>query len=147
MSFGGDLRTFDLFDALQWVHGRRRTGLLQLTRRSTRKSFGFRDGVLCSSSSNDPRETMGQRLVRDGLIGEEALFRALLKQESDRRRLGELLVEGGLLTTDQVTAALRATTEEQLYEVFLWPDGRFVFDDRATPASSDLALDLRPLLD
>jgi hypothetical protein len=147
MSFGGDLRTFDLLDTLQWVHGRHRTGVLQLTRRSTRKSFGFRDGVLRASSSNDPRETMGQRLVRDGLIGEETLFRTLLKQEGDRRRLGELLVEDGQITAEQVTLALRATTEEQLYDVFLWPDGRFEFDDRAIPPGSDLELDLRPLLD
>lgn len=149
MSFGGDLRTFDLFDTLQWVLGRRKTGLLELTRRSTKKKLGFRDGVLRSSSSNDPRETMGQRLVRDGLIGEEALFRALLKQETDRRRLGEILVGDGLLKPEQVVRALQATTEAQLYELFLWPDGRFDFDDGQAPPESgcDPALDLRPLLD
>ena len=48
------------------------------------------------SSSNDPRETIGQALVRDGLISEEALFRALLKQERpDKRRLGEILIADG----------------------------------------------------
>jgi hypothetical protein len=147
MSFAGELSTFDLLDLLQWVHGRRRTGVLKLSRLSTRKTFAFRDGGLRASSSNDPRETMGQRLVRDGLIGEETLFRTLLKQEGDRRRLGELLVEDGQITAEQVTLALRATTEEQLYDVFLWPDGRFEFDDRVAPPASDLSLDLRPLLD
>jgi hypothetical protein len=148
MSFGGDLRTFDPFDALQWVVGRRKSGLLQLTRRSTRKTLRFLDGLLSSSSSNDPRETIGQLLVRDGLIGEEALFRALLKQETDRRRLGELLVSEGLLTQEQVTHALRATCEAQLYDLFLWPDGRFEFDDGQAPAPTPgLALDLRPLLE
>jgi hypothetical protein len=148
MTFGGDLRTFDPFDALQWVVARRKSGLLRLTRRSTRKALGFLDGTLSSSSSNDPRETIGQLLVRDGLIGEEALFRALLKQESDRRRLGELLVSDGLLTQEQVTQALRATCEAQVYDVFLWPDGSFEFDDSQTPPSAGrLALDLRPLLE
>lgn len=149
MSFGGDLRTFDLFDTLQWVLGRRRTGVLQLTRRSTRKTLGFRDGALCSSSSNDPRETLGQWLVRDGLISEEALFGALLKQEAQPLRLGELLVEDGLLTREQVAHALRAASEAQLYDLFLWPDGRFEFDDGQRPPVSpaDLSWDLRPLLE
>jgi hypothetical protein len=150
MSFGGDLRTFDLFDTLQWIQGRKRTGVLQLSRRSTRKSFGFRGGLLCASSSNDPRETLGQRLVRERLISEEVLFRTLLRQEKEPgRRLGELLVDEGLLTLEQVTVCLRATTEEQLYDVFLWPDGRFDFDDSRPPASSpgEFALELRPLLD
>jgi hypothetical protein len=149
MSFGGDLRTFDLLDTLQWVLGRRRTGVLQLTRRSTKKTLGFREGVLCSSSSNDPRETMGQLLVREGLISEEALFGALLRQESTPKRLGELLVEEGLITSEQVGQALRSTTEAQLYDLFLWPDGRFDFDDRRPPpdTASDLEFDLRALLD
>ena len=43
MSFGGDLRTFDLFDLLQWIQGRRKTGVLQLVRRSTKKTLGFRE--------------------------------------------------------------------------------------------------------
>ena len=36
--------------------------------------------------------------MRDGLINEEALFGALLKQETDKRRLGEILVGDGLLS-------------------------------------------------
>ena len=84
MGFTGDIRTFDIFDLLAWVHGRRQSGTLVLTRRSTKKRFAFRDGALHGSSSNDPRETIGQALVRDGLISEEALFKALLKQE-DRK--------------------------------------------------------------
>ena len=71
--------------------------------------------------------------MRDGLISEEALFRALLRQESTPKRLGEILVEDGLLTSEQLVQALRATTEAQLYDLFLWPDGRFDFDDRQPP--------------
>ena len=149
MSFGGDLRTFDLFDMLQWIQGRRRTGVLALSRRSTKKTLGLREGVLCASSSNDPRETLGQRLVRDGLIGEQALFQALLRQETEPRRLGELLVDEDLLTREQVAAALRAATEAQVQDLFLWPDGRFHFDDLQAPPEQELELplDLRPLLE
>jgi hypothetical protein len=149
MSFAGDLHTFDLFDLFGWLMGRKRAGILQMTRRSTKKRLAFRDGQLQWSSSNDPRETIGQALVRDGLITEEALFRALLKQESDKRRLGEILTGDGLLTEAQLMKMLRGNAEALLYDLFLWADGRFEFDDERPPAPepTDLKVELRPVLD
>jgi hypothetical protein len=149
MAFAGDLQTFDLFDLLGWLTGRKKAGVLQMTRRSTKKRLAFRDGAVQWSSSNDPRETIGQALVREGLIGEEALFRALLKQEKDRRRLGELLIAAGLLTEAQLMKTLRANVEAHLLDLFLWGEGRFEFDDARPPAPepSDLGVELKPLLE
>ena len=149
MSFGGDLHTFDVFDLVGWLMGRRRAGILQMTRRSTKKRLALRDGQLQWSSSNDPRETIGQALVRDGLIGEEPLFRALLKQEKDKRRLGEILIGDGLLTEPQLMKTLRGNAEAHLYDLFLWADGRFDFDDEKPPApeASDLQIDMKPMLE
>ena len=149
MSFAGDLHTFDLLDLFAWLMGRRKAGVLQMTRRSTRKRLAFRDGAVQWSSSNDPRETIGQALVRDGLITEEALFKALLKQETDKRRLGELLIADGHLTEPQLMKTLRSNAEAHLHDLFLWADGRFEFDDGQPPAPepSDLKIDLKPVLD
>ena len=119
MSFTGDLTTFDVFDLFAWVQGRRKTGLLVMTRLSTRKRLSFRDGALQWSSSNDPRETLGQALVRDRVITEEALFTALLKQETDPRRLGEILIGDGLLNEEQLMKTLRGNSEALLYDLFL----------------------------
>ena len=107
MSFAGDLHTFDLFDLLGWLMGRKKAGILQMTRRSTKKRLAFRDGAVQWTSSNDPRETIGQALVRESLVTEEALFKALLKQETDKRRLGELLIADGHLTEPQLMKTLR----------------------------------------
>jgi hypothetical protein len=120
-----------------------------MTRRSTKKRIAFRDGAVQWSSSNDPRETIGQALVRDGHIGEEALFRALLKQETDKRRLGELLIADGHLTEAQLLKTLRANAEAHLLDLFLWGEGRFELDDAKPPAPepSDLGIALKPILD
>lgn len=120
-----------------------------MTRLSTKKRLAFRDGFLDWSSSNDPRETIGQALVRERLITEEALFTALLKQETDKRRLGEILIGDGLLTEAQLMKTLRSNSEALLYELFLWADGRFDFDDASPPkeSPSDLRIDLRTLLE
>jgi hypothetical protein len=149
MGFAGDLTTFDLFDLLAWVQARSRSGILVMTRLSTRKRLSFRDGALQWSSSNDPRETLGQALVRDRLITEEALFTALLRQETDTRRLGEILLGEGLLTEPQLMKTLRANAEALVEDLFLWPDGHFDYQDTegSAPSPSDLGIDLRPLLE
>jgi hypothetical protein len=149
VSFAGDLHTFDLFDLFGWLMGRKKAGILQMTRRSTRKRLAFRDGAVQWSSSNDPRETIGQALVRDGLITEEALFKALLKQETDKRRLGELLIADGHLTEPQLMRTLRSNAEAHLHDLFLWSDGRFDFDDERPPAPepSDLKVELKAVLE
>ena len=149
MSFAGDLHTFDLFDLLGWLMGRKKAGILQMTRRSTKKRLAFRDGAVQWTSSNDPRETIGQALVREGLITEEALFKALLKQETDKRRLGELLIADAHLTEPQLMKTLRTNAEAHLHDLFLWGDGRFEFDDERPPKPepSDLAIELKPVLE
>jgi hypothetical protein len=149
MSFAGDLHTFDLFDLLSWLMGRKKAGILQMTRRSTKKRLAFRDGAVQWTSSNDPRETIGQALVREGLVTEEALFRALLKQETDKRRLGELLVVDAHLSEAQLMQTLRGNAEAHLHDLFLWGDGRFELDDERPPAPepSDLEVDLKPVLE
>lgn len=149
MSFAGDLHTFDIFDLLAWIQGRRRSGTLLMTRLSTKKRLAFRDGFLDWSTCNDPRETIGQALVREKLITEEALFTALLKQETDRRRLGEILIGDELLTEQQLMNTLRGNAEAHLYDLFLWADGHFDFDDSSPSkeSPSDLRIDLRTLLE
>ena len=120
-----------------------------MTRRSTKKRLAFRDGAVQWTSSNDPRETIGQALVREGLVTEEALFKALLKQETDKRRLGELLIDDGHLTETQLMNTLRTNAQAHLHDLFLWGDGRFELDDERPPSPepSDLKIELKPVLE
>jgi hypothetical protein len=142
LSFGGELKTFPLADILDWVARRMKTGRLELKRKSTEKKLTFRDGLLHSSFSNDPRETMGQALVRESLIKEEQLFTALLRQETEGKRLGQILIGDGLLTEEVIKRTLRQNAEEIVYDLFLWPDGRFEFWEEATPADLRISLDI-----
>jgi len=52
------------------------------------------------------RLKLGELLVETGLCTKEDLARALERQKEDPRRLGELLVDGGALTESQVTQVL-----------------------------------------
>src|SRR5262245_6668059 len=97
MSLVGNLRTMALPDILQWISMGRKTGTLHLERRSIKKQILFQKGEIYSSWSNDPRESLGQFLVRQRVVSEEQLFKALLLQESEGRKLGAILVADGLI--------------------------------------------------
>jgi len=142
VSFGGDLKTLPLPDILDWIARRMKTGSLELKRRSTEKRLTFREGLLHSSFSNDPRETIGQALVRVGLVKEEQLFTALIKQEKEGKRLGQILVGEGVLSEEDLKRTLRNNAEEIVYELFLWPDGRFEFRDEDVPRDPRISLDI-----
>ena len=133
MAFAGDLGTIIFSDILSWVTSRRKTGILQVKRRSTEKRLVFRAGRLESSWSNDPRETLGQALIREGLLDEQELFLALLEHEKTSQRLGAVLVTRGTITEEQLLRILRWKAEAIVYDVFLWADGQFDFQDGATP--------------
>ncbi len=133
MSLRGDLRTMALPDVLQWIASGHKTGTLHIDRRSVEKRIILRDGNIFSSWSNDPRESLGQFLIRLRLVTEEQLFRALLAQEEKGQLLGSILVGDGVLTEDDLRRALKAKVEETVYDLFLWPAGQFEFREGEFP--------------
>jgi hypothetical protein len=133
MSLRGDLRTMALPDVLQWIASGRKTGTLHVERRSVQKRIILREGNIFSSWSNDPRESLGQFLIRLRLVTEEQLFRVLLTQEEKGRLLGSILVADGLLSEEDLRRALKAKAEETLYDLFLWPSGQFEFREGELP--------------
>ena len=149
MALAGDFHTFPLKELLAWIALQELTGTAHFSRQSTKKELAFENGKLDASWSNDPRETLGQALVRGLLVGEEALFSALLRQEKDGRRLGEILIADGVLTEAQLIQTLRANAEEHVCDLFLWPDGRFDFRDGEPPPyhSAKLGLSVRLLVE
>ena len=142
LSLSGDLRTMVLADVLLWIASRRKTGTLHVRRRATRKRLVFQEGVLHSSSSNDPREKLGQFLVRDSFITEEQLFNTLLHQEEKGALLGILLVSHGLLSADQLKRTLRAKAEQIVYDLFYWGEGGFYFKEGLLPKNVPMNLEM-----
>lgn len=133
MSLKGDLKTMALPDILQWIAMGQKTGTLQVERRSIKKRIIVRDGHIFSSWSNDPRESLGQFLIRLRLASEEQLFKALLAQEEKGRLIGSILVSDGILSEEDLRQALKAKAEETIYDLFLWPSGAFEFKEGEFP--------------
>jgi tetratricopeptide (TPR) repeat protein len=133
MSLTGNLQTMSLPDILQWISMGQKTGTLHVERRSVQKRLVVRDGKIFSSWSNDPRESLGQFLIRERMVTEEQLFKALLTQEEKGRLLGSILTSEGVLDEEDLRLALHAKATETIYDLFLWPEGQFEFKEGEFP--------------
>jgi tetratricopeptide (TPR) repeat protein len=133
MSVSGNLEDMHLADLLQWCAANVKTGRLRLKRDPIEKSFFFKEGCLFSSTSNSPRETLVQFLIRSGYVTEEELLRAFNAQVRLNLQLGEVLTRLGLIGEEELTSLFRLKTEESIYDCFLWPDGDFAFLDGKLP--------------
>jgi hypothetical protein len=142
MSLAGNLRTMELPDVLQWVSSGRKTGTLYLERHSIQKRIYFQAGGIYTSWSNDPRESMGQFLIRERLVSEEQLFKALLRSEEEGRMLGLVLLGEGAVSEEDLRRTLQTKAQESIYDLFLWPEGKFEFKDGETAASDLIPIEL-----
>lgn len=142
MSLSGNLATMQLGDLLQWCGTNLKTGTLKVKRGPIEKQLFFKNGRLFSSTSNSPRETLGQFLIRSGHITEEELFKALIEQDRSNRPLGQILVGSEVITEEVLEELLRLKTEEAIYDCFLWKDGDFTFEDDVLPEAIPVSLPL-----
>lgn len=133
MELSGQLSTFSLADVLQWLSEDRRSGALVVRRSDREKRLYFRQGRLIACLSDDPGEYYGEDLLLHGDLSEQQLRQALLHCSSSQARLGEALLELGLLTGDQVRRTLRRRIEDAVGDLFLWPRGVFYFVSEEPP--------------
>ena len=142
MGLTGNLRTMDLPEILQWISMGRKTGTLHLDRGSIEKRIVFRDGVVYTSWSNDPRESLGQYLIRQRRLTEEQLFTAMLRQEQQGCPWERPHRGGPARARTSCAGLLEPRPQETIYDLFLWPEGRFEFVDGEIQEDVQVFLDI-----
>lgn len=133
MAITGNLQTMQLAELLQWLSQGQKTGTLVIDDGAVEKRIYFRAGRIISSASTDPREYLGEFLVRHGHIEVEALNEAVRRQEETGMLLGKILVSAGQISEDDLQPLLQIKTREAIYDLFTWTEGRFEFLDDQLP--------------
>ena len=138
MSLVGRLEDLALADIFQIISLSKKTGTLVLKGRSGAAVVVFKNGQVVQAATDNLRDTLGNILISRGLITEQDLARALDSQKrlKGARRLGQILVEMGVLSQDTLEAAIREQIESMIYSLLTWEDGFFNFD-LGEVASSD----------
>ena len=135
MALNGSINTMSVSDLLQVLAVGKKSGLLKFSFGKVLKGIYFERGTIVGSSTNDPKEYLGQVLIHYGKIDEAQLQAAMELQRSRtaeansaaKPRLGQILVEQGILTDEDVREVLQIRTLEIIYDLFIWNEGRFEF--------------------
>jgi hypothetical protein len=130
MSFGGRLETLDLSALLQTLAVGVASGRLTLSRLDRHAVLVLRAGRVVYASGGSTGETLASRLLRERLVGEAELLAALERQHdgTSSRRLGQVLVEMGILAEGTLHAVVRRRMEELVGELLAWKTGFFRFE-------------------
>ncbi|MEJ2367155.1 MAG: DUF4388 domain-containing protein [Acidobacteriota bacterium] len=131
MSLRGNLNTMPLPDVMQWLAQGRKTGILHVrSADGIGKKVYFKQGDVLSTASSSPREYLGQFLISRGYISEEQLNRAIETQLETGIKLGRILVRVGIMEEEPLKKMLQLKAEESLFDLFLWDEGEFVFEEK-----------------
>jgi hypothetical protein len=146
----GDLSEMQPSDLLNFLHQGRRTGVLLSHSNGIERGIVLTDGNVAWACSTSPGERLGELLVRMGLCDHARIETALREQSASgvKKRIGQLLVDRGLLSSDELLRGLRHQVVEIFLGLLVARSGNFVFlreiDRAKLPAQ--LALDTQGML-
>lgn len=120
------------------------TGELGVQRGKVKKVIYFEGGNPVFALSNLAADRFGQFLVRVGKIKPEQLQDAAVVASDSKRRVGDVLVERGMLKDTERLYYVGQQVKAIIYSMFGWEDGTFVVSFREKALSEVIKLDVFP---
>lgn len=125
----GKLEDLPLADILQFLQVGGKSGALFLTKNEGQTAIlAFRNGNLVQAICADFYQTLGDRLIENGLVTRESLNDALgYLAHFPGMRIGDALVDRGLITREEVENEVKKQMAETLEHLMSWADAEFEF--------------------
>jgi hypothetical protein len=125
--YRGDLSQTALPEMLAIIDRTRVAGVIEAVSGDFSKKIYLDDGCVVHAASSDLADSLGSYLRRAGKISESQYQASMRKRSEVSRRLGEVIIEQGLLTPAQVYQAIREHVEAILWSLFSWEEGEVSF--------------------
>ncbi len=139
MAIKGSLREASLAEVCQLLSLGMKTGCLSIADRSRFGQIFFDRGRITFARIVNRRDRLGDLLVAQGRLGEADVQEVLDRQlREPEKRFGELLVENGFVTHDELSHYIRVQIEEAIYHLFTWSRGQFYFEAGQRPDASEM---------
>ena len=129
MALRGTLKDFGLADIFSLIASQNKTGTLLIASREEQVTLFFTGGTLVRTLATRRAQTelLGNMLVRAALVTPVQLDAALIRQKAVQKRVGEVLVDMGVLKANALSVFARLQSTETVYRVFLWRTGTYEF--------------------
>ncbi len=145
MRLEGSLDAFGLPDVLQLLSATSKTGVLRLSRDTSRHAgVGLRAGQLTSVTSERGGDALARRVIGAGLVDDDALQAALDScREGSASSVVRALLDSEAVELDQMRSLATTQTTDDLGELLRWTTGEFSFaDDEPDPDDLGVTLDV-----
>jgi hypothetical protein len=120
------------------------TGRVGFRRDDVEKIVFFDQGRPVFASSSEPRDRMGELLVREGKITAAQYERCQNVVAESGRRMGEILVDFGYLKRRELLPAVRRHVEDIVYSLFGWDRGLYHITLEKEPCAERIRLSRHP---
>ena len=145
MPIKGSLQDAGLADVCQLLSMGLKTGCLSVTDQARLGQIFFEKGRVTFATIVNRRDRLGDLLVRDGILTRDQVSAALEEQgRRPGRRLGEILLEQGVLEDRTLTRYVRHQIEEAIYHLLTWKRGSFHFEVGTRPDRRELLISANP---
>ena len=130
MSLAGRLEDLALSDIFQILSIGKKTGTFVVKGARGTALIVFRNGSIVRAESDDLEETVGETLVKAGMIKESVLRMAdeVKKNLPLQSSLASVLFELGAVSRDTLDQVTRKRIEHVIYRLLLWEGGDFRFE-------------------
>ena len=147
-SLQGNLDSFRLPEVLTFLSNARKTGTLDVESSAWSASLFLDGGALVYAISNQATLRLGELLLRKRRISAEQFAQIDASMSMDGGRFGQIAVQQGVLTEEQLRDFLKIQVSEILFDAFLWKHGKFSFADEMTlpPYAITISVDLPNLI-
>jgi DNA-binding response OmpR family regulator len=124
----GDLAAIPLAEMLQLLQMQRQTGVLRVTSNRASVTISVRQGYidLVQARGSSDEFKLGRYFIEHGVVTRDQL-EGMLREKKQPELLGQMLVNAGLATKEDLVAVLEQQSSELIYEVLRWSYGRFYF--------------------
>jgi hypothetical protein len=147
--FTGDLRAFCLPDLLEFLRSGQRTGTLVCSSVAGIGAIQLRLGRITGAAAPQSKG-LRHHLIQLGAATEEHLSSISSEpppSAGDHAPLiGTFLVRSGIVSHDQLCAALRRQIQDAIAELVRWSEGQFAFENESlnSPSNQDVEVELDP---
>ena len=130
MSLNGKIEDFGLPDIVQLISAHNKTGILTVTRGTSKKQIHLHNGniTFASNGTHNVENQLKKIIIKSGLASEYSLKEIdSLQEESDESFL-ELLIKHKNIKRDDLKKIIKGSIDKTIYEVFKMTKGSFAFD-------------------
>ncbi|WP_437675111.1 DUF4388 domain-containing protein [Sorangium sp. So ce131] len=124
----GDVSAIPLAEILQLLQMQRQTGVLRVVTNRASVTISLRQGLidLVQARNSSDEFKLGRYFIERGLVTRERI-EVMVREKRPNVLLGQVLVEAGFATDEDLVEVLERQSSELIYEVLRWPYGRFSF--------------------